>query len=601
MTRLNTFIRIYKNCNKKIIFKVLRRSRKLGLVSRFLIIDVLLLLIYFSSLLPWCLKVLLAALWLIPYLGITVAKTKLTCRLWHRIRKFNYIGIDSTAEDLKARLRLFRKGISLLFSYFVSFSVIVSWVWGPFAFSIDRWLFNDFVFTGWLGLIFYAFCFLSITSRRWLIPLVSLTSPFISLSLFLSVLNEINQYLSHITGIPYSIPLNSFFDSYVYMFVQSGTDKRFAFYNFMYSFAFQLLYVIIQPVYKLEKSRLALETVAFLFGAVSVLGLLMAQPISQILFDYLQTNKEMLSYLEFKDEAGFRLFYEQTLKYVILPFSLGTTFPILIFKYREAASKSKGQKVFDSACSNTNVPASEMMPLLRKAIYFGGGSIRGMIHGHYLLHSYVPLLNAYRSRRKSWLQKKRAAIISRCRKRIDRLRNIPNSVRRTLTQVGDSVYTGFKNLRIEFEQARNKRHFGVRLTIALFLAVGWVILVMSGLLSRVLSSFYESYVSLYGSDITRAHALFVVLYLLMACLYFLGKSIANRYCPSIWRLELSKMAVHLLLFILSAGIIFFTDFIYNEWAAALFLPGMWHVIWLLEQVNRPKQDKSKGSFENNKN
>lgn len=79
----------------------------------------------------------------------------------------------------------------------------------------------------------------------------------------------------------------------------------------------------------------------------------------------------MLSYFELKDEIGFRLFYEQTLKYVILPFSLGTTFPILIFKYREAANKSKGQKVFDSACSNTNIPTSEMIHLLRKAIYFG--------------------------------------------------------------------------------------------------------------------------------------------------------------------------------------------------------------------------------------
>ncbi len=601
MAKLYIFIRIYKNYNNKIIFKVLRRSRKLGIINRFIIVDVLILLIYFSSLLPWYLKVLLAALWFIPYLGITTSKTRLTSRLWHRIRMCNYIGIDNTAEDLKARLRLFRKGISLLFSYFLSFGVIISWMWGPFAFSIDRWVFNDFVFAGWLGLIFYAFCFLSITRRRWLIPLISLTSPFISLSFFLSVLNEINQILSHITGIPYSIPIKNFFDSYVYMFVQSGTDKGFAFYNFMYSFAFQLLYVIIQPVYKLEKSRLALETVAFLFGAVSVLGLLMAQPISQILFDYLQTNKEMLSYFELKDETGFRLFYEQTLKYVILPFSLGTTFPILIFKYREAASKSKGQKVFDNACSNTNIPTSEMMHLLRKAIYFGGGSIRGMIHGHYVLHLYVPLLSVYRIRRKSWLQKKRASIISLCRKRIDRVRNIPNSIRRTLNQVSDSVYTGFKNLCIEFEQARNKRHFGVRLTIALFLAVGWVIFVMSGLLSRVLSSFYESYVSLYGSDITRAHASFVILYLLMACLYFLGKSIANRYRPSIFKLELSKLVAHLLLLVLSVIILFFTDVIYKEWATALLFPGMWHVIWLLEQVDRPKQNNRTGLLENDKN
>ncbi|UJF33757.1 hypothetical protein [Paenibacillus hexagrammi] len=253
MTKLNNFIRIYKNYNNTIAFKVLRRSRKWGIINRFIIVDVLILLIYFSSLLPWYLNVLLVVLWFIPYLGIIASKTRLTCRLWHRIRMCNYIGIDNTTEDLKARLRLFRKGISLLFSYFVSLGYIVSWIWEPFAFSIDRWLFNDFVFAGWLGLIFYAFCFLSITRRRWLIPLISLTSPFISLSFFLSVLNEINQILSHITGIPYSIPIKNFFDSYVYMFVQSGTDKRFAFYNFMYSFAFQLLYVIIQPVYKLEK------------------------------------------------------------------------------------------------------------------------------------------------------------------------------------------------------------------------------------------------------------------------------------------------------------------------------------------------------------
>lgn len=81
----------------QLVFKVLRRNRKLGIISRFIIIDFLL--IYFSSLLPWYLKVLLAALWLFPYLGITVAKTKLTCRLCHRIRKCNSIGIDNTAGD----------------------------------------------------------------------------------------------------------------------------------------------------------------------------------------------------------------------------------------------------------------------------------------------------------------------------------------------------------------------------------------------------------------------------------------------------------------------------------------------------------------------
>ncbi|WP_211751813.1 hypothetical protein, partial [Paenibacillus sp. HGF7] len=108
-------------------------------------------------------------------------------------------------------------------------------------------------------------------------------------------------------------------------------------------------------------------------------------------------------------------------------------------------------------------------------------------------------------------------------------------------------------------------------------------------------------VSLYDSDTTRAHASFVILYLLMACLYFLGKSIANRYRPSIFKLELCKLVTHLLLLVLSVLIVFFTDVIYKEWVAALLFPGMWHVIWLLEQVGRTKQNNRPGLLENDKN
>ncbi|MGP0577286.1 hypothetical protein ACTP13_09765 [Paenibacillus peoriae] len=152
---------------------------------------------------------------------------------------------------------------------------------------------------------------------------------------------------------------------------------------------------------------MALETVAVIYGILSGFGLLMSAPLSQYLFEYLQNNfgeeREFLYYAGLTNAKEFKQFFEQTLKYVILPFSLGATIPVLLFKYREYSSKNKGQRSFEKACVNHDQPLTELIPLLREALYYGGSSMRMAIYGHHLLHKYVPYLNLSRpSRKRFW-------------------------------------------------------------------------------------------------------------------------------------------------------------------------------------------------------
>lgn len=569
----------------------LNMSRKIKIMTRFIIVSLFFLFIFLISILPLAIKTLIALLILFPYIKIVTVKTRLTFRFYKKIKSNQFIGIDSIDMDLRARKKLLGKSITLCISYLIILMAVMNWFWGNKSLTnnLGNWLTGDIVFAGWLGFIFYAYIFLITMRRRWLVLFLSLTSPFITLSLIMFVLHTISKLLLNVKGIDYSTLMNGFFDSYIYMFIASGVDEGFAVYNFAYSFAFQLLFVTIQPVYKIEKCKLALETIAVLFGVLSAIGLLMATPVSEFLYEYMKNSNDEIGgymyYLEYKNNGVFMQFYEQALKFVILPFSLGIMIPILILKYREASSKSKGQRAFDFACKYPDLPTSEMLPILREALYFGGSTIRGAIQGHYQLHVYVPFLNVNRTIQVGWKRRIRNNIIMRFHRFINKIRNFPTYTISMLALLSEMLCAEWRNFRLDFSHALNVRFFWIKMlsSLLIMLALFWSL--FSGAAVALFSKLYEYYLVLYGNDEIRANASFVVLYLLLVSFYFFRRAILIRHKPKILRTELRKLYLHIFLLVFTAVIVFFTNLIYMSWISATIFIFIWHSTWLLDQKN----------------
>ncbi|MGZ0041352.1 hypothetical protein [Paenibacillus polymyxa] len=238
------------------------------------------------------------------------------------------------------------------------------------------------------------------------------TNPIFSLFILLVGLNYLGKLTNHII-----FATNT--EGFLYMLLQIGLEQKLIIFSLIYSLIFHLTYVFLQPAYKIEKSRLALETVTFGYAIISILGLAYSKDISKVLFEYLiitpYFGKDFFQAAQFSgfdtiaSLSGFTSFFEKTFKLFLLPFTVCASLAMIIFKFREISSKNRANKYFQKAAFSQDISPNEQITLLKKALYYGGGTMKNAIVGHHFLYKVVPDLLLEPSNKPSlmryWLRK----------------------------------------------------------------------------------------------------------------------------------------------------------------------------------------------------
>lgn len=159
-------------------------------------------------------------------------------------------------------------------------------------------------------------------------------------------------------------------------------------------FLFQLLYVTIQPVYKIEKSRFAVEILATITSIILVIGLIYSKGLAEFLSNYVTNDFDLKQeFLKYVKQAkipnmdtleGFTAFFEKTLRLIFIPFTVFYSIFLLIFKHIESEAKRKANKYFQNLTMRIDpLPKEEEISILQRVFYYGGSHIKNVIVFHY--------------------------------------------------------------------------------------------------------------------------------------------------------------------------------------------------------------------------
>ncbi len=190
------------------------------------------------------------------------------------------------------------------------------------------------------------------------------------------------------------VPLfNNSLDRVVYVFFDIGLQYELPVISIIASSILQIIYAYNQPLYKLERSRLALELVIGIFALISISSIIYFKDIAEYLFTYMKSNRSFgKSFFEYANDVGqpqlndlegFTSFCEQTFKLSLAPFSICSAIAMLVFKYREVSAKNVGSSYYQQLTMNVEpFPLEQKLSTLKNAMYYGGASIKNDISSH---------------------------------------------------------------------------------------------------------------------------------------------------------------------------------------------------------------------------
>ncbi|MCP3778701.1 hypothetical protein NLX74_09905 [Paenibacillus sp. MZ03-122A] len=326
---------------------------------------------------------------------ITISRAQAIKNIRKKIKSHSLIFLNTNQKDLIQRQQSTKMILRFIFRCFITIFVILRLA---FLFNPEinhRFNENAIIFFLVIYFIYYFFCSLSlkISNIFWLIIVLVFTNPIFALYISLISLNYIGQLRNK------SIFATNT-EGFLYMLLQIGTENRLIIFSLILSLIFHLTFVFIQPIYKIEKSRMALESMTVIYGVISILGLVYSKEIAKILFEYLMTTPyfgedffqaaRSSGFNTISSLSGFTSFFEKTFKLFLLPFTICASLATMIFKFREFFSKNMANEYFQKIALSQDILLNEQITLLKKAIYYGGGTMKNTILGHHHLYKYIP-------------------------------------------------------------------------------------------------------------------------------------------------------------------------------------------------------------------
>lgn len=346
-------------------------------------------------------RLIITFLFLIPYIKFTKIQFLEFFREKKYIKNNSFILFNSDNYDQIQRQKVNKKGIKLILNFVTILILILGFVFpfimtekGITIYQRNLPLVIEIFAVFYFSYRMFSYLYIRLTNKFSLVAILIFSNPIFSLTLFLAVLNPISEKVNK------KMLFLNHADGGVYVFLEMGLQPGFVIMSLLYSIIFQISYSVIQPIYKLEKSRFALEIVTTISGITSLVGLIYSKELSHFLFDYIYNNpilkQEYIPYVEkyssdkLDTVEGFTSFFEKTFKLVLLPFTVCSSVALLIFKHREIEAKRKANKYFQSLLINTTLYSNEeKVGILQKAIYYGGGNIKNIIVSNRMLNRLV--------------------------------------------------------------------------------------------------------------------------------------------------------------------------------------------------------------------
>ncbi|AKG37039.1 hypothetical protein [Paenibacillus durus] len=594
--------------DKLLISELYRKNVQSSFWIKLVRFDILVLIISFSIIfLPWPLELLIFMIVLIPYLRLTIVKTKRLVNWKEKIDNCLFIYMNNNDYDQSARERYFKELFSIVVRYIIIVVFILIFLYNKFSYyfpALSMELRNSIEL--YLMIYFLSvplFCKLSIKAKslRKQLSVLFLTNPVILLFLIFLLIGQI----------PVQDPRDILFfgsgpvGSFLLIFTQAGIDKKFIVDCLIYAIIQQVLFSVIQPAYRVERGKLAVEIIAFTFGVISLVGLFVSTEISSILYKYIEKTaylgEDYFKAIGIANPQEFKLFFETTFKYILLPSSFCSTIPLIIFKFREYSNKNKGNKLFEKISIIED--SLEKSKNLKKAIYFGGSSIKNLI-----------LVSPN-------FQSEHEVLISKKYKKTSRLVRRYRRIRR---KIGENLYKklnslklmclkcklGILDLKESFKEAakiistnwKNKRRsfcisiffvFIIGTAIYYFLLkfytrenIDFIKSTFLGLITII----YNEYVGWFRGNYDLANYSILTIYYGVCTLYFCIKKIRAKKVVILDKGNTIRIVVHLILFsfLFLVGLRNYYNYIFH----LVLSFTIFHLLWFLSYLNDLTLEKS---------
>ncbi|WP_322907568.1 hypothetical protein [Paenibacillus campi] len=239
----------------------------------------------------------------------------------------------------------------------------------------------------YIGTRFFMYFCIKVNHVSVLMLLLLFTNPIIPLLVALFVIDFVKIQAG-------DVPLfNNSLDRVVYVFFDIGLQYELPVISIFASSLLQIIYAYNQPLYKLERSRLALELVIGIFALISISSIIYFKDIAEYVFTYMKSNLSFgKSFFEYANEVnqpqlneleGFTTFFEQTFKLSLAPFSICSAIAMLVFKYREVIAKTAASSYYQQLAMNIEqFTLEQKLSILRKAMYYGGANTKNDISTH---------------------------------------------------------------------------------------------------------------------------------------------------------------------------------------------------------------------------
>ncbi|MFS0860767.1 hypothetical protein AB3M99_30775 [Paenibacillus taichungensis] len=586
--------------DKVFITNLYLKNSKSNFFERLIRLDFMALFIFATFFIPWPAGVFVYIFVLIPYLRITLIKTKKLMKWKKMIDSCKFIYINNNEYDQCARERYFKELLNIIFRYCMFIILTLLFLHNEFSSyfpNLSHSMHNSIV--NYMMIYFLStpiFGFLSLKAKGLCkqLSVLFLTNPVILLFIIFVLMGQI----------PVQNPRDIFFfgegplGSFLIIFTQAGIEKRFIIDCLIYSTIQQVIFSIVQPAYRVERGKIAVEVIAFTFGAISIIGLFFSTEISSTLYNYIEKTaylgKDYFRSIGILDLKEFKLFFETTFKYILLPSSFCSTIPLIIFKYREYSNKSKGNKLFEKSLNVHN--SREKSKDLKRAIYYGGSSIKNLILSSPKFQSEIVYLNSSKYKKTSRVVRKFKKLR---RKVITFLIEKMNS--------SEQIYVRSKlkimSLKHEVEEIptffRHRRR-EVYILISLIIVIG-VTMYLFALNLNFYTSFrliiaqmtkiaYSEYLGWFDNNISLANYSFFIIYCGFCTLYFYKEQLKNKKKKILDRKDTIRILIHLTLLILLFTIAFLKY--YQSVLPFVQLLSIFHLLWFLSYLNDIAFNKS---------
>lgn len=508
-------------------------------------------------------------------------------RLYHKIRNLHYISSLSSENEIRARQRLVRMIILLIYSCggLLSFTV---YQMNKFKYVIHAWL---------LLLIIAGFIYTFIRIKNIFLTtfFVIITNYILLLTLLVLIMNFL-LYLMSLTESSYGD--KQFFHEglkiITYLYLSVGQSFVIPLTILAFSFLVQLPLIYIRPYSLNDHTKFSFKLISLIFGIMAIFVTHYSKGWSQQLYYLLSPEEQAEAWnaLSIHSMDEFREYFDWILKKVLLTFTSGTALLYLLLEHKEVQHKNKANKAFDKALiAAQEGNDAEVIKYTKKAIYHGGSTFKIHLLNNTLLNKYLESIKLTVIKRNRKLKKR---IIQGLWFLSNDFVKTLNSLKLMVTDsIGESIDL-VKSFR-DMKATRNKQGYNrmvIIVTLLYIILSGTFVFFFTYLINNNLTQEWfhhtwqalnQKYYSLFPNKVIANHYLFIAfnLIMLLLSLYRLFQKRASWLKPCI-----------LVLCMIGQIVIVITGAYYSIWNQLIKLVVLLHFLSYLSEGSQGNQQSN---------